>query len=344
MLAIPGLFTVLALVLILPFLVRKVEEELEIFLFIMGVLAVTITSQWSMHLAAEALIEPIKITAAVLVAGLLFRWLQLRIARSVNRVMKTVGVKLFVFGVVVGLGLLSSIITAIVAALVLVEIVGHLKLDKKNEIRLVIITCFSIGMGAALTPIGEPLSTIAIAKLKGPPHNAGFWYLLNSLWLYIIPGIIALGLLAAALIKKHGEHEGLKEDREETFADIFMRTGKVYLFVMALVLLGTGFKPLIDEYVSKIPFYALYWINMISAVLDNATLVAAEVGPHMSDMQVKSAILGLIIAGGMLIPGNIPNIISAGKLKISSKEWAKFGMPLGLVLMTVYFVIIIFLH
>ncbi len=33
----------------------------------------------------------------------------------------------------------------------------------------------------------------------------------------------------------------------------------------------------------------------------------------------------------MLIPGNIPNIISAGKLGITSKEWARLGVPpLGL--------------
>ena len=51
----------------------------------------------------------------------------------------------------------------------------------------------------------------------------------------------------------------------------------------------------------------------------------------------------LLISGGMLIPGNIPNIITAGKLKISSREWARLGMPLGLLVMTVYFVILILL-
>jgi predicted cation transporter len=50
--------------------------------------------------------------------------------------------------------------------------------------------------------------------------------------------------------------------------------------------------------------------------------------------------MGLLIAGGMLIPGNIPNIISAGKLGITSKEWARLGVPLGLVSMAVYFVIL----
>ena len=48
---------------------------------------------------------------------------------------------------------------------------------------------------------------------------------------------------------------------------------------------------------------------------------------------IKDALMGLLIAGGMLIPGNIPNIICASKLSIKSKEWAVFGVPLGMVIM-----------
>ncbi|MBI4522949.1 MAG: DUF1646 family protein [Deltaproteobacteria bacterium] len=72
---------------------------------------------------------------------------------------------------------------------------------------------------------------------------------------------------------------------------------------------------------------------MISAVLDNATLAAAEVGPTLSESQIESALLGLLISGGMLIPGNIPNIIAAHRLQIKSTEWARIGVPLGFVLM-----------
>ena len=104
--------------------------------------------------------------------------------------------------------------------------------------------------------------------------------------------------------------------------------------------LADGFKPLIFEYFTKVPSAALYWINMVSAVLDNATLAAAEIGPVLSEFQIKSVLMGLLISGGMLIPGNIPNIISAGKLGITSKEWARIGVPLGLVSMGIYFVII----
>ena len=79
---------------------------------------------------------------------------------------------------------------------------------------------------------------------------------------------------------------------------------------------------------------AEFLLAMISAVLDNATLAAAEIGPTLTEGQIKSALYGLLIAGGMLIPGNIPNIIAAHSLRINSTEWAKLGVPLGLVTMT----------
>ncbi len=335
------LFIILILVLFLPFAVHAVEKELEVFLFLMGALAVTVTSQWSAGLIKDALSEPLKITAAVLVFGLLFRVLEKHIGSHVNGVLKAIGVRWFVFMAVVLLGLFSSLITAIIAALVLVEVAGHLKLDKNNEMILVVFSCFSIGMGSALTPIGEPLGAIATGKLAAAPHFAGFWFLFKNLGVYIIPGVIICGIAAALFVKKGGHDEGLQEDLEEKTADIFIRAGKVYLFVMGLVFLGCGFKPVIDTYISKMPFFLLYWLNMSSAMLDNATLTAAEIGPQMQLLQIKSAILGLIISGGMLIPGNIPNIIAANKLKIKSSEWAKVAVPAGLGLMAAFFVAIL---
>ena len=337
-----GLFAILVAVLFIPFLIKRAEENLEIFLFVMGCIAVTITTQWGMPLVEVALIEPVKITLAVFIAGFLFRVFQKPIARSVNGITDTLGLKLFSFLVIFVLGLLSSVITAIIAALVLVEIITCLTLDRKNEIKLVVLACFSIGLGAALTPIGEPLSTIVIAKLKPEPYLADFFFLFRHLWHYVIPGVILFGILGIILLpaKRQKEH-GLVGGEAENIKDISIRTAKIYLFVMALIFLGKGFKPIIDAYISKIPYQGLYWLNMISAILDNATLAAAEIGPSMGLLQIKSALLGLLIAGGMLIPGNIPNIICAGKLKIKSSEWAKFGVPLGLAVMAVCFFLLI---
>jgi predicted cation transporter len=338
-----ALFSVLLLVLFLPFLVKKVEEHLELFLFLMGVAAISVSSQWSLPLVGEALLEPIKITIAVLVAGLLFKFLKPAVRKAVAAAMSALGVKLFAFCIVVFLGFISSVITAIIAALLLVEVIDCMRLDRNDEIRLVVIACFAIGVGAVLTPLGEPLSTIVIGKLKGDPYNATFWFLFEEFWHYVVPGVAGFGLLAAIVVKKGPENGALTENRAEGVPDILLRTAKTYLFVVALVLLGTGFKPIIDEYISRVPAWGLFWINSISAILDNATMAAAEVGPGMSASQLDFALLGLVLAGGMLIPGNIPNIISAGKLGIKSKEWMVVGLPLGACAMLLYFIVLLVL-
>ena len=329
------------MVLALPFLVKKIEEELEFFLFAMGCFAVTITAQWDMHLIEEALVEPIKIALAVLFAGLLFRYLQKPIANNIQKIIQAMGLRFFIFFLVVGLGFISSVITAVIASLVLVELISYLKMGRKVEIRLVILACFSIGFGAALTPIGEPLSTIAIAKLKGEPYHAGFFFLTRLLGVYIISGIFLSGFIAMAITPTHDQHKrGLRETKAEDIKTILIRTAKIYLFVMALIFLGSGFKPIVDTFVMKMPYQGLYWVGLISAVVDNATLAAAEIGPSLTILQIKAILIGLLIAGGMLIPGNIPNIIAAGKLKIESSEWALFAVPLGFITMAVCFFIL----
>ncbi|MCX5634891.1 MAG: DUF1646 family protein, partial [Planctomycetota bacterium] len=325
---------------------KKIEEELEAFLFIMGIISVSISRLWSWHLAEEALLEPIKITLAVLIAGLLFRLIRPKIDKWVQSAINRFGYGTLFFVVVVGLGLLSSVVTAIIAALILSEVVTAIKLPKSTETRLVIIACFAIGLGAVLTPIGEPLATIAISKLKGEPYHADFFFLFRLLGKWIIPGVLALGVCAVLCRKSAGPLGAgnggtLSEDKPETYRTVIIRTVKVYLFVLALVLLGTGFTPVVEQYLVHVSARTLYWVNIVSAILDNATLTAAEITPAMPLLTVKYVLLGLLIAGGMLIPGNIPNIICANKLSIKSREWLVVGLPLGLILMVLYFVILI---
>lgn len=196
--------------------------------------------------------------------------------------------------------------------------------------------CFSIGLGAALTPIGEPLSTITISKL-----NEDFFYLLKLIGPEVIPAVVIFGLLTLFFVKPIESSTGLESNQKaESYKEILIRSLKIYLFVMGLTFLGHGFEPLINEYVLGLHPMLLYWINMISAILDNATLAAAEISPAMDSETIRAVLLGLIISGGMLIPGNIPNIIAAGKLNITSKEWASFGVPIGLLTMVVYFVVL----
>jgi predicted cation transporter len=243
-----------------------------------------------------------------------------------------------VFAAVCLLAAASSVITAIIAALVLVEVVSHLGITGKARVRMVVIACFAIGFGAAMTPLGEPLSTIAIANLAGEPYRAGFWFLTERLWMYVVPVILCLAGLAALIVHRSGRNtKKLERDGPETVLAVLLRTGKVYVFVAGLVLLGRGFRPLIDTYMVGLPYQALFWINTSSAFLDNATLAAAEIAPALEPHQIVAALLGLLAAGGMLIPGNVPNIISAGKLKIRNGEWAAVGLPLGFALMALLF-------
>jgi len=361
-----GLFIIVLAVLVGPFMVKKIEHNLEAFLFVMGILAVTVAGfeskavleslgytehqmelvGWNLELVKEAVMEPVikGIVPAVLVAGLIFHYGRSKAQSAMTSILNKVSLKVVIFLVVVILGLSSSIITAIVAALLLVELVNCMPLDRATKINVVIIACFSIGLGAVLTPLGEPLSTIAITKLQGPPYNAAFFFLFNRLAAYIIPGIVAMGLLAMFFVGKKTSAECLTVAEDtETLKDVGMRAAKVYIFVMALLLLGGGMKIVIDKYLLGVSPMILYWVNMISAILDNATLTAAELSPAMEITQIQAVLMGLLISGGMLIPGNIPNIISANKLGITSKEWAKLGVPLGLVVMAAYFVWIFFI-
>jgi predicted cation transporter len=356
-----GLFFIFCIVLIAPFRMKKVEENLEVFLFISGVLALTIagfaslkgeTFGWSARIIMEALAAPLMITTVygipigivqiVLLVGLIIYFWHYPLQQGIQWLVTHISLPALVFLIIVVLGFLSSVISAILAAIILVEMVSALPINRGEKVTITIVACFSIGLGAALTPLGEPLSTIAISKLAGPPYYAGFGYLAQLLGLYIIPGIIALGILGVVLFKRSGLPEGdlVCQVQRDSLREVVIRAAKVYVFIMALVFLGDGFKPLIIQYIIHVPSEGLFWINMVSAVLDNATLTAAEIGPLLSELQIKSALLGLLIAGGMLIPGNIPNIISAGKIGITSREWAKIGVPLGIATLLVYFILL----
>lgn len=329
-----GLLIVLVLVLFLPFTVKIVEQNVEFFLFIMGIIAAVIAGVINWDLIVRSLVDPIGITLAVIIAGLLFKWLRDPLERALHVTVEKMNFGVFVAATVILLGLISSLITAIIAALVLVFIVGALPLDRKNMIRLIIISCYSIGLGAALTPLGEPLSTIVVSKMDG--H---FTYLLELLGIYIIPTVVILGIFAGIIVKKTDTSEFGNGDESETYGQILFRGFKVFVFVTGLTLLGAGYEPLINRYLLDLHPGILYWINTISAVLDNATLAAAEISPKMTPFMLKAILMGLCISGGMLIPGNIPNIIAAGKLSITSKEWAKEGLPFGFILMLIFFVI-----
>ena len=329
-----GLGSILLTVLLGPVLVKRVEQNIEIFFLGAGTLASAITGQWGKNLLHAAVTTPIALTIAVLVFGVSMRVLRGTLDRGFERLLRLVAPRWIYFGLIVGLGLLSGVITAVIAALVLVEAIALLKLDRGSETTATVLGCFSIGLGSALTPVGLPLGTIVIAALK-----TDFWYLARLLGPLAVAGVVVVGAISLVLPVQYGH--SLKADTHTSgWSEIVVRAGKVYFFVVGLVGLSWALRPLVDQYISRMPAWALFWINSISAIVDNATLAATEIGPSLTPAQQRGALMGLLISGGMLIPGNIPNIVAAGRLGITSREWARVGLLAGIPLMVVCFVVL----
>ena len=99
-----GLAVVMGIVLFGPFLHKKVEEELETFLFIMGIVSVSISRLWSWHLIREALVTPIEISLAVLIAGLGFRAIRPKLHKWTDKAVQKFGYSPMLVALVAGLG------------------------------------------------------------------------------------------------------------------------------------------------------------------------------------------------------------------------------------------------
>jgi len=321
-------------VLLGPLLIKPIERNIEVFFLAAGSFASAVTGQWGWPLLRAALTEPLALTIAVLAFGVVARFLRPTLERSFQLLVGAIAPRWIYFGLIVALGLLSGIITAVIAALVLVEAIALLRLERDSEITVVVLACFAIGLGAALTPAGGPLSALAIAALR-----ADFWYLTRLLGPLIIAGIIIIAGISFFVPAKEGAP--LEADAHlDSWSEIIIRALMVYLFVAGLIGLSWALRPIANQYVSRLPQWLLYWLNSISAVVDNATLTAVEIGPSLTASQQRNILMGLLISGGMLVPGNIPNIIAAGRLKISSREWARIGLIVGLPLMLLCFAVL----
>jgi Predicted cation transporter len=338
-----ALIVIFVLIAVLPLFVKPIEQHIELFLMMTGIAAALIAHALTLPNLAAIFSDRFLyiITVAVLVVSILFRVLENRVRQFIDFLLGRLPLKLIVFLLVTGLGLLSSVITAIISSLLLTEIVSILPIDRKNKVRISITACFSIGLGAVLTPIGEPLSTIVTSKL-----GQDFFFMLRLFGVKITVGVLLLGLLSTFFADNNWREkyqEGGESDlivEKEDGKQIALRTVKIFMFVVSLMLLGYGFKPVIDTYIIHWDNRLLYVGNTVSAILDNATLAAAEISPVMSIVQTMTILISLLVSGGMLVTGNIPNIVTASKLKISMKEWAKFGLPLGLIFLLGYYFVL----
>jgi predicted cation transporter len=334
---VPAAIVILLLLLIGPIAIRFIEQNIEVYVFIIGIVATLMGSGFDWRLVLRAGKEPILITLAVVIAGILFSFARRRLDRAFARLRRRIRRPLLAALSTFVLAVLSGIITAIVAALVLVEMVRLLNLQGEARTRVTVAACFAIGLGAALTRVGEPLSALAASALNLP--FTGLFLLLGP---WILSGVAVASALAGWFARGiyHDSPAGVL--MEETPLAAIVQGVKVYVFVAGLVLVSDAYAQIATRLVSALSNDALFWINTVSAVLDNATLVALEVH-NMSLPRARVAIIALLVSGGMLIPGNIPNIISAGALKIGSGAWARIGVPVGFAGLGIYFALLKFM-
>jgi predicted cation transporter len=330
----PAGIVILLLLLTGPLAIRFIEQNIEVYVFTIGIVATLMGSGFDRQLVLKAGEEPILITVAVIVAGILFSFSRHRLERAFVRLRGRIARPLLAALATFVLAVLAGIITAIVAALVLVEVVRLLHLQGQVRTRVTVAACFAIGLGAGLTRVGEPLSALAASAL-----NLTFTGLFLLLGPWILPGVAAASALAGWFARGDYHDSAPGVYLHETPLAAIVQGLKVYVFVAGLVLVSYAYAPIATRLVGALSNDALFWINTVSAVLDNATLVALEVH-RMSMPRAREAIIALLVSGGMLIPGNIPNVISAGALRIGSGAWARVGIPIGLVGLGIYFALL----
>src|SRR3990172_5283148 len=85
-----GLSLIFVVVLVGPFFNKKIEANLEAFLFVRGVVSAPLSNAWSAEVIHEGSIAPVKITLAVLIAGVFFHYLRGYLDHAMRRVLITV--------------------------------------------------------------------------------------------------------------------------------------------------------------------------------------------------------------------------------------------------------------
>ena len=325
--------------LVWPLASRWVESHLEIFLLGVGVAAVTVSGGWSVEFLYKALKYPVNVAFIVLVVGIIFNNYSRYIFRVLFVFFKRLEPRYSFALLVFGLGLSSSLVSVTVSALLLAEVLKVVNLEHKTTVYITVFACYAIGLGAVLTPLAEPMGLVINNTLAGPPYHADFFFLLRHFSGWILPALAALAIAAGYCVRHAGSgmQMYIREDRESD-RSVLRRTWHIYMFVAALYLISTGLRPLAQSTMTHLGGKVLFFANIVSVIIDNATLAAIEIVPTISTQDLTYMVLGLVASGSMLVQGNLPNIVAAEKLGIKSREWAAIAVPTGIVLLGAYFI------
>lgn len=325
--------------LVWPLVSRWVESHLELFLLAVGAVAVTISGAWSGEFIKSTLAYPVNVSFIVIVVSVIFNYYSRYIFRILFVFFRALEPR-YSFGLLILLlGMFSSLVSVTVAALVLAEVLKVVNLERDTTVKITVFACYAIGLGAILTPLAEPLGLIISNALSGAPHHADFFFLLRHFFWWIFPAIVLLACAGGFAARHAGTtlQMHIQEDKENNSA-LLRRTLHIYMFVAALHLISTGLRPLAQSTIVHLGGKVLFFANMVSVIIDNATLAAIEIVPTISLTDLTYMVIGLAAFGSMLVQGNLPNIVAAEKLGIKSREWASIAVPTGILLMMGYFV------
>jgi predicted cation transporter len=328
-------FAILVIVVVLlgPVFVKVVERNTEIFFLLIGALTAGLMGQFDAALVWGALTEPLSFTLAVLVFGAAFRLLADYVDELFGTVIRILDPRILYCVLAIILGLLAPVITPVVSALIFVEAIAMLRCERSSEIAATVFACFAIGFGAGLTPLGMPGIAVVLRSL-----NADFWYLIYLVGPFVVVGVILAALPILFLPFSSGQPLNASREKDAWRTVLFFRPARVYGFIAGLVALSDGLRPVVNAYVHRVPEGLLFWLNTVSAVVNNSTLAAVEISPSLSANQQRAAFLGLLISGGALVTGNIPNVVAASRLGITSREWASVGVGAGVLFLVLCFV------
>jgi predicted cation transporter len=239
-----GLIPIFVVVLLGPLMIKRIERNIEAFLFLMAVCAVAISRSWHIGIVEDAIQEPVVvgIVLSVLLAGLIAHYIRPNFLRSINDILlDKVTMKVIFLEIVVVLGLLAAIITPVLSFFMLVEAVNHLPLTRKARASITVLGCLSIFLGAALAMVEGPSSAIAATKMQGALPSAGFLPL-ELQGLYIFLSILALGLISIFFAKeKVNAMEMQTNKRVSVHKSIAIWGARVCMFTGALLLVGVAF-------------------------------------------------------------------------------------------------------
>ena len=140
---------------------------------------------------------------------------------------------------------------------------------------------------------------------------------------YIIPGVVLLAILGAFVVHDWRKDKSVSieqvDPEKQTFKGVILRTVKIFAFIVALELLGAGFRPFIDRYIVMLTTSCCIWSTWSPRYSTTPRWPPPRSARRCTPDQIKTILMSLLISGGMLITGNIPNIVTAGRLKIQAR-------------------------